>query len=54
MKWKTLLRRREPKITVENTYEEIRAAVATGKITVAYAFGLTQEKNRRAQLARSD
>lgn len=48
-----IFKRRSKPITVDSTYDEIRMAAATGKITYAYAFGLIQEKNRRAELARN-
>ena len=37
------------RINVNSTYAEIRQAQKDGRITVAVAFGLIQEKNRRSQ-----
>lgn len=62
MKWRTILRRKpagpRPElkgalVTVDNTYAEIRAAMAAKKINYAYGFGLILEKNKRAELARN-
>jgi hypothetical protein len=52
MAWRTLdifKRRKKTIVDVDSSYDEIQRARVEGKITVAYAFGLIQEKNRRSQ-----
>lgn len=50
MAWRSLdifKRRKKAIVDVDSSYEEIQTAMHQHKITVAYAFGLIQEKNRR-------